>query len=408
MKKITLALAAVLAAAGAARAATPDTMAADLEKAGFTVGTDTHGQQPPKPVPQPAHPQPGSTWGTHPSQPAHPAHPVHPVNPGHPGYPPPQPGHPAQPWNPGQPTHPVYPPPQPGYPTHPWNPDQPGYPPPYQLQQFRFESGSFVFSSDARRSMENAATALQRAGYTVLEKRSSFSSYTLVFLAPSYLRVEKYNSGSFVFSSDANKAADEFVAAMERQGNVVLERNVSGTSFTVNYLGRGNGYYNQTQTYTSGSFVFGSDAARSLNEAVEALNSLGAIVLEKRLNGTSYTIVFQAQYRLEPQTYASGSFVFGSDAARSMNEAAAALQKVRGLVVMEKRLNGTSYTIGFFSPTRIEPQKYVSGVYTFSSEAQRAAAETAAAFASQGMLILEKNVSGTQFTITYFHPGYYY
>jgi hypothetical protein len=99
--------------------------------------------------------------------------------------------------------------------------------------------------------------------------------------------------------------------------------------------------------------------------------------------------------------------VFSSDAAKSMNEAAAALQSVRNVVILEKRQNGTSYNIVFLAAFRLQPQKYVSGNYTFSSDAQKAAVETAAALASQGMVILEKNVAGTQFTITYFRPYYY-
>ncbi|OGR77540.1 MAG: hypothetical protein A2X32_01325 [Elusimicrobia bacterium GWC2_64_44] len=288
----------------------------------------------------------------------------------------------------------------PGYP--------PYYPPQVQIQQFRFQSSSFVFGSDARQSMENAADALRRAGYTVLEKRNDFNAYTLVFLAPSSLRVQKYVSGNFVFGSEAQRAAEEFVRAMEGQGKVVLEKNVSGTSFTVSYLTSGYGGYTQQQTYRSGNFVFGSDAQRSLNETAAALQGIGAVILEKRLEGTSYTIVFQYSYKLETQNYASGNFVFGSDAQRSMAETAEALKRVSGVVVLEKRLSGTSYNIVFFAPNTLQTQKYVSANYTFGSDAQRAAAETAAALASQGMIILEKNVAGTQFTITYVYGGYQY
>lgn len=400
MKKLTLLMAAVFAAAGAARAATTETLAAELQKAGISVTVGTH-QQPLPGVPQPVY-QP------HPAHPTHPAHPVHPVNPGQPYYPP-------QPWNPGQPGYPTPQPWEPGYPpVYPpqyppvYPPQYPPYPPQAQMQQFRFESGAFTFVSDARQSMENAAAALQRAGYMVLEKRNNFTAYTLVFLAPSYLKVEKFTSGTFVFVSDAKKAADECVTAMERQGNVVLEKNVSGTAFTVSYLSTGQNWQYKTQTYQSGSFVFVSDARASMEEAAAALQQTGAVILEKRLSGTAYTIVFQSFYPPEPQGYSSGSFVFVSDARQSMAEAAAALRKVRGLVILEKRLEGASYHIKFLSHSRIEPQKYVSGNYTFVSEAKRAAEETAAAFASQGLIVLEKNVGGTQYTITYFHPGYYY
>jgi len=276
------------------------------------------------------------------------------------------------------------------------------------MQNFRFESGSYVFSSDAARSMENAAMALQRAGYMVLEKRNNYTSYTLVFMAPSYLKVEKYAGGSYVFSSDAQKAAEECAAAMAAQGKVILEKNVSGTSFSISYLSTGYNGAVETQTYTSGSYVFSSDAQKAMNETAAALQGINAIILEKRLNGTSYTIVFQAQFRLETQTYTSGSYIFSSDSAKSMVETAAALKSVQNVIILEKRQAGTSYNIVFLAPFRLEPQKYVSGYYTFASDAQRAAGETAAALASQGLRVLEKNVSGTQFTITYFRPGYYY
>lgn len=348
MKRTILAAAALFAAAGFARAATVETMSADLEKAGFTVSVGTQHQAPQPGTPHPA-PKPPAVHQTHPT---HPAHPTHPTHPSHPAYPP------ANPYpNPGQPGYPVYPPPQPGYPPQPWNPGyppQPWNPPAYQTEQFRFESGSFTFGSEADASRELAVRALRRAGYAVLEERDNFTRYTLVFMAPAYLKIEKFESGNFTFSSEAKAAADDCVRAMEKQGNVVLERNVSGTRFTVSYLGRGHGSYMETQTYESGNFTFSSDAERA------------------------------------------------------MDEAAAALSRLHGTAVLEKRRNGTRFTLVFFSRTRIETQKYESGNFTFSNDAKRAADEAAAAFASQGLVVLEKNVSGTRFTITYFRPGYYY
>ena len=371
MKRLALAMAAVFAAANALQAANPADLlsmnAAGLEKAGFNVTVNGAGLAAPKPgIPQPVYQQPGNNhnqpgnnhnpnWNNHnqpgnnhnqpgwnPQQPwnNHPYPPVTPpYNPGHPSYPPVYPPYP--------PVNPPYPPVNPPYP-----PVYPPYPP-VQMQNFRFQSGNFVFSSDAVRSMENAALSLRRNGYTVLEKRNNFTSYTLVFVAPSFLKVDKYVSGNFVFSSEAQKAADDYVRAMESQNKVILEKNVFGTSFTVSYLSTGYDWNMQTQTYTSGNFVFSSDAQRSMNETVAALQAINAVILEKRQTGTSYNVVFLA-------------------------------------------------------PFRMEPQKYVSGNYVFSSDAQRAAGETAAALASQGMIVLEKNVSGTRFTITYFSPGYSY
>ncbi len=408
MKRTILTAAALFAAAGFARAATVETMSADLEKAGFTVSAGAQHQAPQPGTPHPA-PKPPSTHQTHPahpSTPAHPTHPAHPATPPHPAYPPANP-YPA----PGHPGYQPYPPPQPGYPPQPWNPGyppQPWTPPVQQTRQFSFESGSFTFGSEADDSRETAVRALRRAGYAVLEERDNFTSYSLVFLAPAYLKIDRYESGDFTFSSEAKKAADDCVRAMERQGNVVLERNVSGTRFTVSYLGRGHGSYTETQTYESGSFTFSSDAERAMDDAAEAIKRLGGTVLEKRRNGTRFTITYQAPYRLETQTYESGSFTFGSEAERAMDDAAAALSRLNGVAVLEKRRDGTRFTLVFFSRTRIETLKYESGSFTFSSEAKRAADEAAAAFASQGLVVLEKNVSGTRFTITYFRPAYYY
>jgi len=416
MKRLALAMAAVFAAANALQAANPADLlsmnAAGLEKAGFNVTVNGGGLIAPKPgIPRPVYQQPGNNhnqpgnnhnpnWNNH-NQPGN--------NHNQPGW------NPQQPWN-NHPYPPVNPPYNPGHPSYPpvYPPVNPTYPPvyppypPVQMQNFRFESGNFVFSSDAVRSMENAALSLRRNGYTVLEKRNNFTSYTLVFVAPSFLKVDKYVSGNFVFSSEAQKAADDCVRAMESQNKVVLEKNVSGTSFTVSYLSTGYNWNMQTQTYTSGNFVFSSDAQKSMNETVAALQAINAVILEKRLNGTSYIIVYQAPFRLETQNYTSGNFVFSSDAQRSMNETVAALQRLRNVVIMEKRQTGTSYNVVFLAPFKMEPQKYVSGNYVFASDAQRAAGETAAALASQGLIVLEKNVSGTQFTITYFSPGYSY
>lgn len=399
MKSLAIAMAAVFAAANALQAANPADIlsinAAGLEKAGFNVTVNGGGHIAPKPgIPQPVHQQPGvnhqqpgynhnqpgnnhnPNWNNH-NQPGNnhnpnwnnynqPGNNHNPNwnNHNQPGNNHNQPGwNPQQPWNnhpyppvnpPYNPGHPSYPPVYPQYP--PVNPPYPPVSPPYpsvQMQNFRFESGNFVFSSDAVHSMENAALSLKRNGYTVLEKRNNFNSYSLVFLAPSFLKMDKYVSGNFVFSSDAQKAADECVRAMESQNKVILEKNVSGTSFTVSYLSSGSSWNMQTQTYMSGNFVFSSDAQRSMNETVAALQAINAVILEKRPNGTSYVIVYQA-------------------------------------------------------PFKVEPQKYVSGNYVFASDAQRAAGETAAALASQGMIVLEKNVSGTQFTITYFSPRYNY
>lgn len=407
MKTFGLFTAALIAASGAARAAAIESMSAELEKAGISVSAGAH-QQPPKPgLPAPVHnvqpgyhPQPGQP-GYNPHPQPWPGQPGYNPTPWNPGYPDPNPN----PWNP-QPWPPYNPPVNPGYPTHPQ--PYPGQPPYSQTQEFRFESGSFVFSSDADESRLYAVAALRRAGHVLLEQRDNVTRYSLVFRAPSYHKVERYESGAFVFGSEAKQAADECVRALERQGKVILEKNVQGTRFTVSYLGTVWQGQSQNQTYQSGSFVFSSEARESMEAAAEALKRLGAVIIEKRQAGTSYTIVFQAYQRLEFQTYQSGAYVFSSDAKEGLELAAAALERAGGTAVVERRQNGTRFTVVFVSREKIRTQKYESGAYTFSSEAKQAAEETAAAFASQGFIVLEKNVQGTRFTVTYFSPGYQY
>ncbi|MDO8804687.1 MAG: hypothetical protein Q7R35_09645 [Elusimicrobiota bacterium] len=117
------------------------------------------------------------------------------------------------------------------------------YPPaPYPnpgYRQFSFDSGDFTFASDARKSMNNAIAELQRAGYPILEKRDNVNSYTLVFLATNYAGIKQYKSGQFTFLSDTEKAANEAVTTLRSRGMIVLEKKIDWTSFTVSYLNPG-------------------------------------------------------------------------------------------------------------------------------------------------------------------------
>jgi len=319
MKKSVIAVAALFVVANSTYAADISDIlsmnTAGLEKAGFSVSINGGGHPAPKPgIPQPAqqHHQ-GGNQNNYPGN-----------------------GHHPQPVP--TPHHPQNPPVNPGYTQA-------------QMHNFRFDSSAFPFMSDASASMESAAADLQRAGFLVLEKRPNYTSYSLVFMAPSYMSIGRYTSGTYQFQSDAQRAAEECKRAMSAQGKIILEKNVNGTQFTISYLSSGSQM--MTQTYTAGTYSFQSDAAQAMNATAEALKSM------------------------------------------------------RGVVVLEKIQNFTTYTVKFLAPFRLEPQKYVSGTYNFQSDAQRAAGETAAAFASQGMIVLEKNVNWTQFTITYVSPRYY-
>ena len=258
MKRLALAMAAVFAAANALQAANPADLlsmnAAGLEKAGFNVAVNGAGLAAPKPgIPQPVYQQPGNNhnqpgnnhnpnWNNH-NQPGNDHNPNW-NNHNQPGNNHNQPGwNPQQPWN-NHPYPPVNPPYNPGHPSYPpvYPPVNPTYPPvyppypPVQMQNFRFQSGNFVFSSDAQRSMNEAVAALQAINAVILEKRLNGTSYVIVYQAPFKVEPQKYVSGNYVFASDAQRAAGETAAALASQGMIVLEKNVSGTQFTITYF----------------------------------------------------------------------------------------------------------------------------------------------------------------------------
>jgi len=216
-------------------------------------------------------------------------------------------------------------------------------------KMFGFESSAFTLTSDAPRAMEEAAISLQRTGYTVLEKRSEFTKFTIFFQAPSDMQLKKHISGTFASDSAARKAAEECKSVLEALKMPVLEKRVSNASFNITYL------------------------------ATKSLASM------------------------EPQTFNRNSFSFDGDAARSMEETATVLRSVNA-VILEKRQRGNEYNIVFLAPFKLVTEKYVSPVYSFPSDAKKAIAATEADLASKGMVVLEKKVDFNKFTVTYFNP----
>lgn len=190
-------------------------------------------------------PPPGHNPGhvTPPPQPWHPGHnnppPPPPPGPWHPGpvnphpVPPPPPPTPwnPNPWGPYPNPHPgPFPPPNPG----PWNPGP--IPPYYHNDEIRFESGSFDWASDARKSFDEAVYALNRANVRLLEQRLDYSSYRLVFETRNHARVERYNSMQYSWASDAERAANDLAASYAARGLVVLEKNIHRDFFTLSYF----------------------------------------------------------------------------------------------------------------------------------------------------------------------------
>lgn len=176
--------------------------------------------------PPPQH-NPGHNPGYNPGHnPGHGGHYPPPPPPPSPVYPPYNPGHPG--WNPPYP--PVYPPYPPAYP--PYNPGHPGW----NNDRVFFQSDRFEWSSDAERSLRDAVEALRDARILVLEQRRDYDRYTIVFESRRNVRVEKYHSSQYTWSSDAKRAAEETARSLRHRGMVILENNVKNYRFTISYF----------------------------------------------------------------------------------------------------------------------------------------------------------------------------
>lgn len=101
--------------------------------------------------------------------------------------------------------------------------------------------------------------------------------------------------------------------------------------------------------------------------------------------------------------FQSGRFDWSNDARRSFDEAVEALRRAN-VFILEKRLDYSSYRLVFETRRYARVERYDSMIYTWSGDAQRAADEMARSYAYRGYIVLEKNVRRTSFTISYFDP----
>ncbi|MBI4655127.1 MAG: hypothetical protein HY746_00115 [Elusimicrobia bacterium] len=120
------------------------------------------------------------------------------------------------------------------YPPYP----NPHYPPQpnYQHEQIIFQSGEFRFASGAEESMDYAVTSLKNRGFIVLEANRNWDKYKIAFMADSSAQIQRYDSQTYTFSSDAEKALKQAVQAFEASGVVILEQNLQWDKFTIQYL----------------------------------------------------------------------------------------------------------------------------------------------------------------------------
>jgi hypothetical protein len=239
-------------------------------------------------------------------------------------------------------------PPYPQYPPYPY--PQPGY----QQNIINFESGEFNFASDAEDSFNAALQQLRERGYTILETRINWNRYVINFIAPNK-RVERYISGQYNFIGDAEDALESAVSSLKAKGYVVLEKRINSNrvSFTISYLIN---YYSPVPVinFVSGKFNFASDAEDSFNLALFQLKERGYTILESRLDWNKYIINFIAPNK-RVERYVSGQYNFTSDAEESLESTVNSL-KSKGYVVLEKRINSDrhsftiSYLVSEYSP----------------------------------------------------------
>ncbi len=225
-------------------------------------------------------------------------------------------------------------------------PYQPG---PWATQTYTFQSGEFSFNNEAKDAMDEAVRQLAAAGCAVMESRLNWAQYTLVFTAPARTSIEKYTSGQYGFNNEAKAEMQRTIAALKQSGKIILEARLDWTVFTISYLERTGGGYEEswnTQTFQSGQFSFNDEAKSAMDEAVGQLNAAGYPILESRLNWAQYTLTFTAPARVQLQRYTSGQYGFSGEAKAGMEQAVRAM-KQSGKIVLEARLNRAAFTISY-------------------------------------------------------------
>ncbi|OGS51388.1 MAG: hypothetical protein A3J79_08740 [Elusimicrobia bacterium RIFOXYB2_FULL_62_6] len=199
--------------------------------------------------------------------------------------------------------------------------------------------------------MDSAVKELAMARLTVMESRQNGARYSLSFMAPRGVRVEKYVSGQYSYYSDAKAGLEQAVASLKANGKVLIETRLNGAGFTLSYLDglrQDSDWTTRRFSFQSGSFSYYSDAKASLQEAVEQLREVGCDIYESRLNGSSYTLVFDGPARSAVQNYASGQYSFFSEAKNGMAQTVRSLES-RGNVILEARLNGSAFTVSYLT-----------------------------------------------------------
>jgi len=239
------------------------------------------------------------------------------------------------------------------YPQHPPYPyPQPGY----QQNIIKFESGEFNYASDAEDSFNAALQQLKERGYTILESRLNWNKYIINFIAPNK-RLERYVSGQYTFISDAEDAIIQTVNSLKERGYVILEQRINSDrrSFTISYLASDYSPYPPGNiNFESGEFNYASDADDSFNSALQQLQERGYTILESRLNWNKYIINFIAPNN-KVERYVSGQYTFISDAEDALFQTVNSL-KEKGYVILEQRINSDrksftiSYLVSVYSP----------------------------------------------------------
>ena len=131
----------------------------------------------------------------------------------------------------------------------------------------------------------------------------------------------------------------------------------------------------QTMNFQSGLFQDPYVAEDSMNRAIDRLSSVGYSVIENRLNGTQYTLVFNAPAFTRIQRYTSGQYNDNYSAGEGLNQAVSAIEQ-GGKIIVETRLNGNMFYLSYMDRTGpilppvnppVTPQQMCGGSNTFGT-----------------------------------------
>ena len=87
--------------------------------------------------------------------------------------------------------------------------------------------------------MRTAEKALENAGYVVLEKGSRNSAFSIDFQGPNGLKMEGYQSETLKDANETTRTVSEIANTLQSRGNIVIENNVTDTSFIIKCLSVG-------------------------------------------------------------------------------------------------------------------------------------------------------------------------